>query len=177
MSWQKSWKHILRVRVYTKVRDAKICVHTEKDQGSTLHLSLLATVLAFRKRWLIRRNPLEQHQQLCVKIIFLYPCQTIYHMGSFATVHVSILGNMLIRFLTMSLMRKLTQRLVFYYFVYRMSKFISHPINYHCFCVSFCCCVWQIFQTHAYFTRILLVAVANFVPGLSNLNIGTCIAR
>lgn len=61
----------------------------------------------------------------------------------------------------------------FYYFdhqpnVYRMSTVISHPINQHCFEVSFCCWVQQIFQTHAYFTRILLVAGANSVPGLSN---------
>lgn len=141
---QKSWKHILRVRVNTKV--LKICVQTEKDQGTTLQLSLVVTVLVFRKPLIIRRNPLKQHQQLCVKIIVLYPCLTLYHVGSFATVHVSILGNKLIRFLTVSLMRKLTPLLVFYYFdhqpnVYRMSTVISHPINYHCFEVSFCCWV------------------------------------
>lgn len=72
---QKSWKHILRVRVNTKV--LKICVQTEKDQGTTLQLSLVVTVLVFRKPLIIRRNPLEQHQQLCVKIIFLYPCLTL----------------------------------------------------------------------------------------------------
>ena len=144
LSGQKSWKHILRVRVNTKV--LKICVHTEEDQGTTLQLSLLATVLVFRKSLIIRINPLEQHQQLCAKIIFLYPCLTLYHVGSFAMVHVSILGNMFIFFLTVSLMRTLTPLLVFYYSdhqlnFYRMSKFISHPINYHCLWVSFCCWV------------------------------------